>query len=565
MIAVEVRLLTGRYVATAHHDRHAHEWPPHPARLFSALVAAWADADTADANERAALEWLERQGAPAITASHPDSVSVRRPVSHFVPVNDASVIAGSQYRRRADQLADLQDEHDQLLEALTDEVTPTVERLRDKIDKERDVASLVEAVGSTNPKAAEALLPEGRGKQERQFPSVTPDSPCVIFRWDESADPGVAAALDALLSRVARLGHSSSLVSCRLVDSVPEPTLRPGEGPMVLRCTQRGQLDALERAHARHGGVRPRALPFLGVRYGQVRSEDDEAKSVSRPDIAGDLVVFEIPAGKRGLPVTRTVELVETLRGALFHHAEDPLPEGLSGHLPNGSPSRDPHVAFVSLPNVGHAHADGRLMGLAVLLPDGLDEFAARAAYRAIGRWEQSEPLDLCRLTLAGGDVIDLQRKQPPFELSSLRSGTWARASRSWASVTPIALPKNPGRLARGSPSARAKAWAAAEAQVRQSCVHVGLPEPEAVAVSFDPLITGVRGAAAYPAFVQGTRRGEGVRRRLVHAAVRFAEEVEGPFVMGSGRFVGLGLMRPIPEWDVSPDSSSERSVSDGR
>lgn len=538
MIAVEVTLLTGRYVATAHHDRHAHEWPPHPARLFSALVAAWADADTADANERVALEWLESLSPPAIAASGADDVAVRRAVSHFVPVNDASVARGA---------------------ATAAEVLP------EGLLPPGLYAWHKKSGGKVSRHGEKGEWMSGRGKQERQFPSVTPDCSCVTFSWDESPDPGVAAALDVLLSRVTRLGHSSSLVSCRLVDSAPEPTLKPGEGPMVLRCTQRGQLDALERAHSRHGGMRPRALPFLGVRYGQVRSEDDEAKLASRPDIAGDLVVFEIPAGKRGLPVTRTVELVETLRGAVFHHAEDPLPEGLSGHLPSGSPSRDPHVAFVSLPNVGHAHADGRVMGLAVLLPDGLDELAARAAYRAIGRWEQSEPPGLCRLTLAGGNVIDLQRKQPPFELSSLRSGTWARASRSWASVTPIALPKNPGRLARGSPSARAKAWAAAEAQVRQSCVHVGLPEPEAVAVSFDPLITGVRGAAAYPAFVQGTRRGEGVRRRLVHAAVRFAEEVEGPLVMGSGRFVGLGLMRPIPEWDMSSESSGERSVSDGR
>lgn len=564
MTAVEVRLLTGRYVATAHHDRLEHEWPPHPARLFSALVAAWADAEAADPGERSALEWLESLNPPAIAASSPDDIAVRRAVSHFVPVNDASVVAGSQYRRRAHRLAEFQDEHHQLLETLGGEVTPVVERLRDKIDKERDVTSLVEAVGSTNPKAAAALLPEDRGKQERQFPSVTPDCPCVTFSWGESPDPDVATALDALLSRVTRLGHSSSLVSCRLVESPPHPTLRPGAGPMVLRCTQRGQLDALERAHNRHGGVRPRALPFLGVRYGQVRSEDDE-KPASRPDIAGDLVVFEIPVNERRLPVTRTVELAEALRGALFHHAEDPLPEGLSGHLPSGSPSRDPHVAFLSLPNVGHSHADGRLMGLAMLLPDGLDEFAARAAYRAIGRWEQSEPSGPCRLMLAGGDVIDLERKQPPFELSSLRSRTWARASRSWVSATPLALPKNPGRLIRGSPSARAKAWAAAEEQVRQSCTHVGLPEPEAVAVSLDPLIAGVRGTADFPAFVQGTRRGEGVRRRLVHAAVRFAQEVKGPLAMGSGRFLGLGLMRPVPEWDVPPDSSDERRASDER
>ena len=39
MFAIRVECLTGRYVATAYDDRSRAEWPPHPARLFSALVA----------------------------------------------------------------------------------------------------------------------------------------------------------------------------------------------------------------------------------------------------------------------------------------------------------------------------------------------------------------------------------------------------------------------------------------------------------------------------------------------------------------------------------------------
>src|SRR4051812_33195002 len=61
MLAVEVELLTGRYTATRYDDRDRPGWPPHPARLFSALVALWADADEPDPKERAALLWLEEQ------------------------------------------------------------------------------------------------------------------------------------------------------------------------------------------------------------------------------------------------------------------------------------------------------------------------------------------------------------------------------------------------------------------------------------------------------------------------------------------------------------------------
>ncbi|WP_419865401.1 type I-U CRISPR-associated protein Csb2 [Candidatus Poriferisodalis sp.] len=494
MIAVEVTLLTGRYVATAHHDRREHEWPPHPARLFSALVATWADADEPDPAQRAALEWLERQDPPEIAASQDGNVAVRRAVSVFVPVNDA--------------------------------------RLR---------------TGKGAVKSALELLPDGRIKQERHFPSVTPADPRVVYRWDAAPDASTRAALGGLLAGVTRIGHSSSLVSCRLVDDVPEPTLRPGVGPLVLRCAQRGQLAALEAAHRRHEGVRPRALPFVGVRYAEP-AEADHGPSSARPDNAGELVVFEMPVDQRRFLAIRTVELAEALRGAVFRHADDPPPEGLSGHLPDGSPSRHPHVAFLALPNVGHDYADGRIMGLAAMMPVALDSGDAHAAYRAIGTWEHAEPVGRCRLTLGGGQVIDLQRRQPPFELSSLRAGTWSRPSSEWISAMPVALPKNPGRLASGSPAARAKAWAAAEEQVRRSCIHVGLPEPAAVAVSLDPLIPGAQPAAHYPAFVQGTRRGDGVRRRLVHAAVRFDHAVRGPLVLGSGRFLGLGLMRPATQ-----------------
>lgn len=547
MIAIEVTLLTGRYVATAHHDRREHEWPPHPARLFSALVATWADSDEPDPAQRLVLEWLERQDPPEITASQDGDVAVRRAVSIFVPVNDASVVAGAQYRARAGRLADFFDQYENELESSGGELTHSAERLRDKIDKERSVESLVASAGKTNPDSAVQLLPDGRIKQERHFPSVVPADPRVVYRWDAEPDASTRAALDGLLVGVTRIGHSSSLVTCRLTDDAPESTLRPGAGSLVLRCAQRGQLAALEAEHQRHEGVHPRALPFVGVRYAEPSEVGDSSSTAVRPDNAGSLVVFEIPVEQRRFPTIRTVELTEALRGAIFHHADDLPPEGLSGHLPDGRPSRYPHVAFLALPNIGHDYADGRIMGLAAMLPASLPEDAVQAAYRAIGAWEQAGPRDRCRLTLGGGQVIDLRRRQPPFELSTLRAGTWSRPSSEWISATPIALPKNPGRLTSGSPAARAKAWTAAEEQVRQSCLHVGLPEPAAIAVSLDSLIPGVRSAGQYPAFVQGTRRGDGVRRRLVHAAVRFDQDVSGPLVLGSGRFLGLGLMRPVP------------------
>ena len=561
MLAIEVNFLTGRYVATAYNDRERGEWPPEPARLFSALVAAWAEAGE-DSAEREALEWLEALAPPALTAS---AAAPRRVVSHFVPVNDSRIISGSYYDRRAERLDAFEDQFEDELVRSGGELTKKAEGLRAKMATEADVAGQVGKVGTTPVAAALELLPEARTKQERQFPSMTPEVPRVTFAWhDAEASDGAIETLDGLLARVTRLGHSASLVSCRLVDIPPAPSHVPHTGVEIIRCTAVGQLRALEQRFAGHQAVKPRALPFAAVRYGTVVNRDRDSEASMLPNTAGDFLIFELPDDKRRFPTTRTIELTEALRGATFHYADDPLPEGLSGHLPDGRPSLDPHVGFLALPNVGHAHADGRIMGLAVMLPEALGDEAARAAFRAIGKWEEAGPDRRCRLRLAGGVTIELRRKQPPFELRTLRSQTWERPSPEWVSVTPIALPKNPGRLASGSPASRSRAWAAAEEQVRQSCLHVGLPQPAAVAVSLDPLTTGAHPAARFPAFVQGTRRASGVRRRLVHAAVRFDENVTGPVVLGSGRFMGLGLMRPLPR-RAADVSESEPGVEDER
>src|SRR5580658_294793 len=89
MFAIAVDLLCERYTATYFNDRSEPEWPPHPARLFSAMTAAWADADEPDPAERNALGWLERQPPPDVTCS---SERRRQVVTHFVPVNDPSAL-----------------------------------------------------------------------------------------------------------------------------------------------------------------------------------------------------------------------------------------------------------------------------------------------------------------------------------------------------------------------------------------------------------------------------------------------------------------------------------------
>ena len=547
MLAIEVNLLTGRFVATAHNDREASEWPPHPARLFSALVAGWAEAGE-DAAEREALEWLEAQPPPSLVASEADP---RRVVSYFVPVNDARVISGSWYERRSRNLDDLEGQFDGELECSGGELTKKAERLRDKIVKELDVEDQVSRIGNTAEGSALELLPDDRGKQERHFPSVTPSEPRVTFVWpDAELSDATRASLDQLLRRVTRLGHSSSLVSCRIADDPSTPNWTPGGGSHVLRCTGPGQLAALQERFQQHQAVKPRALPFSAVRYSNMPSEPGSLSPLE-PDTDGHWIVFEflLKSQSRRFPSTRVVEVAATMRAATMSHAEDPIPERLSGHQSSGAPTLEPHVAFLPLPYVGFEHSDGRLMGVVMSLPSSLDEASRRAALRAIGRWEEHGGIDI-PLTLRFGSsgILQLQRRTGPIDLISIRPELWQKPSSRWVSAIPIALPTHPGSLGRGSAAARAKAWARAEQAIAASCRHVGLPEPPHIDLSLDPFVRGARPAGDFPPFRQRGRDGKLVARRLVHAALVFDQPVKGPLVLGAGRFLGLGLMRPTDE-----------------
>ena len=543
---IEVNFLTGRYVATAYNNRRVGEWPPHPARLFSAMVDAWADRDEREPQERRLLEWLEAQGPPAIAASEAEH---RRAVSHFVPVNDATVVGTALQERRYRQIQQLESELDQAM-TLSGEQSRKAQSIRTRLVRSRNVESQVTKAGTTNPSTALAMFPEQRVRQERFFPSVSPVVPRVTYLWDAVLSDEMGKALDDLLARVTRLGHSSSLVSCRMVDSLPKATLIPGSvNGTNLRTVQSGQFRELERLFERHGGSGPRSLPFTVTNYSAGDESPNESGPFRRSNTAGEWIVFELERGSRWLPVTRAPELASVMRDAVIRHAESPTPAEVSGIGPDGAPVDTPHLAFLSLPLVGFPHADGRVMGVVLSIPDGVSEAGRLAIYRAVGTWERDSAGRRPTLRLADGGVkVRLKRLLETAEARTLQPKVWSREALRWISVTPIALPRHPGQLSGGTAAARAKAWQAAEEAVVASCEHVGLPTPVNMHLSLSPLIRGARHVRDCPPFQRKGKQGEVVRRQLVHAALTFDEPIHGPLMLGAGRFAGLGLMRPISE-----------------
>jgi CRISPR-associated protein Csb2 len=110
-------------------------------------------------------------------------------------------------------------------------------------------------------------------------------------------------------------------------------------------------------------------------------------------------------------------------------------------------------------------------------------------------------------------------------------------------STTPVALDRHPGDLHDRNPERAAQAAADAEETLRLAVTHIGLPRPLRVTVLPAAPLAGAPKAKHFPAFPPEPGR---QRRALVHAALEFEDKVEGPILLGAGRYLGLGLFRPV-------------------
>lgn len=331
--------LTGYAVATDPGSRDRAEWPPHPARVFMALAAAWFEteppAEEQDARqaweaEGVALRWLETLGDPELQLPPQDAVFSRSNVTVYVPVNDTKAVDYERervYQRIAsldtdsatpNEVLTLDKEIDKKAKSAV--VVPTALRiaLLAKIEDSSDLADHVRAlrqkiktvVFKTFAKEALGLMPEFRNRQDRTFPRVWVGHVPCYMSWPEAEGISLhGEALDRLCAKVTRIGHSSSLVRmwvaangesamdeagerwiasdgladehCRVVvpgllDSLPEQTLIP-------RILQFAELDT--RVRASNGAARKKARAEFEARLGEKWKSSIKPPPLLRPKL----------------------------------------------------------------------------------------------------------------------------------------------------------------------------------------------------------------------------------------------------------------------------------------
>ena len=584
--------LTGYAVATDVSRRGRAEWPPHPARVFMAMAAAWFETDPGDGAsdedrrkheaEGEALRWLESLDEPELWLPPNRTARDRTCVTVYVPVND-------------------------------------------KAGPAKGV--LQSAVGLT------------RGKQPRTFPRRFVGDAPVHLHWPKAE--GLAEHLEALsrvCAKVTRIGHSSSLVWMWAAEG--EPRVEDASGPdgtenglerwvpsegiglWHARCVSRGLLDALpgqtniprieafadlvcqiedadraiERAKASGDAGSKRAvreaLSEAKKEYENIYNEKYK-KSVSPPPLLRprvglwakyrrdcgtvepdrphshfdtEMLVLTQENGPR-LPLVSALSVCSAMRGAVMSHCPEPIPEWVSGHKPDGSPSENDggHMAIVPLPFVGYEHADGHLLGLALAVPRTIDGqvLDQKECGRVIGpllvdRNGEPEDIDLemgrlGRVSLRLADWGEPRKTLQPESWTAFPGGASV-----WTSVTPVVLDRFP----KSDRSKDREKW---ELEVRDlvadACVRIGLPRPVQIDIDTTSWNIGsprsickqrrLRGSPeqsvcfgdgfpVYPA------KGVNSSKPQVHVFLRFAEPVIGPVLIGAGRYRGYGLCNPL-------------------
>ena len=467
-------------------EKNATEWPPHPGRLFCALVAAWGESGQSH-NGKEALEWMERLDPPP-QILFPEG-SPRDLTTVYVPANDIELPK------------------------------------KETKDWESSLAY---------------VMPETRLRNERRFPSVSLACDTVWFVWPKADIPRKHHdSLAEIFRHTTSLGHSASMVEVSFddvppTDSTPEAysLLVPDPvGNQRLRVPASERLSYLIEQYKKFS-KRPsktnRPSPGPTAHY---RLQGAETRGEPKCGVFREMLVLR-KSGGDSLGLLSTHQLMAALRGSILNHAPRPVPEFISGHAPGSTSdkpvrSEKPHIALIPLPNIGHRHSDGKLLGAGILLPElSPDE---RALLMTTLAQVITQPL-----TMAAAGSWKITSSNAMEQRQALQPRRWLGPAKHWATVTPFVFDRFP----------KDKHGEEAKEIVRRACQFVGLPCPSEVAcVQAQYALAGVSPSAA---FKPAPPRPGKPQRCHVHLLLTFQDPVLGPVSIGAGRYYGYGFCAPL-------------------
>lgn len=487
---------------------------PSPFRLFQALVAGAGISGPIDQQTRDALTWFESLPEPPIIAS--PRLARGQAVTMFMPNNDLDKFGGD-VRNIAKTRGAQKVWRPRLFDAAVPWIYawPFTEEGAHRADQ---ICAL-----------SETLYQLGRGVD-------------MAWGWGEIIDdPGLDAELSTYNGIV----------------------WRPSAGDgLLLACAEKGSLKSLERRY--------RAERF--------RTEDGHRVFVQQPKPSYRQVSYESPPVRyvfelRALadsessvawPLEGASSLVVAAREAARARLSTAIPNQhhdidrcLVGRKSDGSKDTPvgSRVRIIPIPSIGMHYADRAIRRLLVEVP-------AACPLRS----------DDVRWAFSGAELSDPDTGEvkgvclaPSVDESMLQHFGVGGGARVFRSVTPVVLPDE-GRRRRIEPTrklAEAKGGlervveiSGARGAVVQALRHAGVSAPvQSIRLQREPFEAA--GSRVEP-FAEGTRF---EKERLWHVEIAFTGPVEGPLLLGDGRFLGLGLMAPVK--DVVPGTHAF-AIADG-
>jgi len=499
-LLISVRFHDGRY-----HGRL--DWPPSPARLFQALVAGAAQGEMLTEEDRCALVWLEALEPPLIAAP---PMRPGQGFKNFVPNNDLDAVGGDPQRISEIRAPKF------IRPILFDAETPllyawTFEEAREALANAKKICAI-----------AERLYQLGRGVD-------------MAWAWgevlpSEEADARTLAS-GCVLHRPSN-GVGSAPFAVPLTGSFHSLVLRHEK--MRVRFQTPHDSKPSKKEHDRVFAQPPQPR-FRHVGY----------------DARPKRLLFDLLGKQAPWRLDRVVELTEHVRDAAAQRLKDKLPEiadkihsAVVGRRNANEADKAARVRVAPLPSIGHQHADRAIRRILIEIPPNCPIRADDVEWAFSGLLLVSNEGEiLCELAIAP-ELGMLAHYGLEDEATAL----------VWRTVTPAALPQQAARRridparrrteAKGG-NERAEEESKAVSAVIQALRHAGVSaRPQAVRVQREPF---ERKGARAEAFAPGTRF---AKEQLWHVEIAFAAPVDGPLILGDGRYLGLGLLEPLKnEW----------------